>query len=246
MLKMSKKVFNTDGSWTAPAGVTNIIALGMGGGAGGQAGANGSAGAGSYSGHGGVGQHLQPTCLTVVPNTTYTVTIGAGGTGGTGSDLAFGTAGGNTSFGALMTWVGAPTTSSSVLGYVMSSGVWPVCGSFSSGLVVCGNAAGGVGVYHNSTAGSIGSPNYTGNVAATGTATPSATTGANGGSGMSGEGIGGTGGTGVNNGNGGNGGDAAANSGGGGGGGAGGGATSKTRGSGGNGGSGQLIIMWIE
>lgn len=45
----------------------------------------------------------------VVPNTSYTITIGAAGTGGTGdgSTTVRGTGGGDTTFGAIATWKGA-------------------------------------------------------------------------------------------------------------------------------------------
>ena len=104
MAKMTKITFNSSGSWTCPAGVTQVIVLAMGGGSGGVAGI--APGISNTGGMGGMGGGLQPAVLTVVPNTTYTITIGAGGNGGVVQPASFpdpGGTGGDTSFGALMT-----------------------------------------------------------------------------------------------------------------------------------------------
>ena len=66
--------FTASGYWTAPAGVTQVDYLVVAGGAGG--GGNGA------SGGGGAGGFRTGTALTVVPGTTYAVTVGAGGAGG--------------------------------------------------------------------------------------------------------------------------------------------------------------------
>ena len=71
--------FTTPGtySWTAPAGVTSISVVAVGGGAGG--GSGGYSGSGiSGGGGGGLGWKNN---ITVVPGQTYTVVVGAGGTG---------------------------------------------------------------------------------------------------------------------------------------------------------------------
>jgi hypothetical protein len=239
--------FNSSGTWICPAGVTRVIVLGMGGGAGGSAGVRGQAGAGSNGGAGGTANALQPVVLTVVPNTSYSITIGAGGTGGayayptTGKGLS----GGDTSFGALMTWKGAPTgvlvngpSQSFIAGYDAYN---------SSTGIQASNPQPGVGSSNGAALAYFGRgfPGRIGESALNGSIT-SSLGGGNGGSGMSGETVGGIGGQGVVNGVGGPGGDALANSGAGGGGGAGGGATTQAGGDGGDGGSGQMIIMWAE
>jgi len=82
--------FTSSGTFTAPAGVTEVLVFGIGGGGGGGGRAtNQGGGAGGSSGQ------FYWTMIPVTPSNNYTVTIGAGGTGGTG---ASGSAGGNTSF----------------------------------------------------------------------------------------------------------------------------------------------------
>jgi hypothetical protein len=88
-------VFGSNGSWTAPAGVTTAHLSGCAGGGGGGNGPGGDNGGGG--GGGGDGSE-EEVAVTVVPGTTYTVTIGAGGSPEN--------AGGATSFGSLLTWSG--------------------------------------------------------------------------------------------------------------------------------------------
>ena len=96
MARIVKKEFTSSGTWTCPAGVTKIITIGCGGGAG-----------GSYDGTytGGGGSEAVLYILDVVPNTSYTVTIGAGGAGGTVSVIPG--LGGASSIGTIVTWEGA-------------------------------------------------------------------------------------------------------------------------------------------
>lgn len=85
--------YTASGTWTAPAGITSVEveAWGGGGGGGGGEGDNSDGGGG-----GGGGAYSRTTAITVVPGTTYTVTVGAAGTagatngtGGTGGDSWF-------------------------------------------------------------------------------------------------------------------------------------------------------------
>ncbi|MEO7483040.1 MAG: hypothetical protein ABIT81_04725 [Ferruginibacter sp.] len=75
--------FTTSGTWTCPAGVTSIsVECWGGGGAGGGSTTNTTAGGG-----GGGGAYNKNLTVAVVPNTVYTITVGAGGIGGTGAGV---------------------------------------------------------------------------------------------------------------------------------------------------------------
>lgn len=83
--------FNSSGTWTCPAGVYSAKFLVVG--AGGAGGGVGNGGATQYvSGGGGGGGAVKLVDLAVTPGTSYTITIGAKGTGAAAS------AGGNGSF----------------------------------------------------------------------------------------------------------------------------------------------------
>ena len=73
--------FTANGTFTVPAGVTTVTveAWGAGGGGGGTTGGFVSA---NSAGGGGGGAYAKTTNLTVVPLTTYTVTVGTPGSGG--------------------------------------------------------------------------------------------------------------------------------------------------------------------
>jgi hypothetical protein len=89
------------GTWTVPANVSTIEVCLFGGGGGGHRGAGGvPAYNGQSGGLGGAGSAI----LTVVPNTSYSYTIG---NGGTGSNEGVGTAGGNTTILGLTSTGGA-------------------------------------------------------------------------------------------------------------------------------------------
>ena len=100
-IKHRVDVFKTAGSstWTCPSGVTKVFitAIGAGGGGG------GSGDNKNYAGTGGGAGHIKiKEPITVVPETEYTVVVGAGGSagsdGGAGSDGADGSVGASTSF----------------------------------------------------------------------------------------------------------------------------------------------------
>ena len=91
--------FTTIGSttWTAPAGVNYIEVLVVGGGGSG----SGSRGASNGSPGGGGGGVIYSSAYPVIPSTTYTVVVGAGGTGGLGTAVD-GTNGANSQFDLLI------------------------------------------------------------------------------------------------------------------------------------------------
>lgn len=92
--KITKKLFTSSGTWTCPAGVTNVWLTGCGGGGAGAGGQGGGTNTSVYAAGGGGGSAAPVTVMhphSVTPGTTYTITIGTGGTGGSG-----GTAGGAT------------------------------------------------------------------------------------------------------------------------------------------------------
>ena len=88
--------FTTVGTtaWTAPSDVTQVEVLVVAGG--------GGTGHSEYhNGGGGGGGLIYNNSYPVVPGQTYTVTVGAGGTGGTSNSSGNQTAGGNSIFGSL-------------------------------------------------------------------------------------------------------------------------------------------------
>ncbi|AWI27107.1 choice-of-anchor D domain-containing protein [Flavobacterium pallidum] len=116
------QTFSSTGTFTVPAGVTSIrVEAWGGGGAGG-----GATGAPSAGGGGAGGAYVRNNAITVIPGTTYTVTVGNGGVGSTanggaggsswfgttGTILAVGGTGGNASATNNVTAAGAtaPTT----------------------------------------------------------------------------------------------------------------------------------------
>lgn len=78
-LYINEATFTASGTWTAPTGVTSAQVILVGGGGGGGGGTQDGAGGG------GAGGQVIVKNLTVVPGTTYNVTIGAGGQGGQGA-----------------------------------------------------------------------------------------------------------------------------------------------------------------
>jgi hypothetical protein len=78
------QTYTTSGSFTVPAGVTSLTVEAWGGGGGG----GGATGNPSAGGGGAGGGYVKNTSLTVIPGTTYTVTVGTGGIGSTGTGSA--------------------------------------------------------------------------------------------------------------------------------------------------------------
>lgn len=106
-----KKLFTASGSWVAPAGVTVVRVTGCGGGGGGGGGEDGTDGftRTKCSGGAGGGAITSSITVSVTPGSTYTVTIGAGGSGGAraATTASNGNDGGDTTFGSLATFIGA-------------------------------------------------------------------------------------------------------------------------------------------
>lgn len=100
---LNTKAFTTSGgtSWTVPAGVTTIFFTGCAAGGGG---AGRDSAATKTGGAGGGGDCIFRKDIAVTPGTAYTVTVGAGGTGGV-IDTNGGT-GGASSFGGLFSLTG--------------------------------------------------------------------------------------------------------------------------------------------
>lgn len=94
---LRKDTFLSNGTWLCPPDTYLVILIGCGGGGG---------GASNYFGAGG-GSFLATICVDVVPGTTYTITIGAGGIGGASVGINKGGDGYNTTFGSLATFIGA-------------------------------------------------------------------------------------------------------------------------------------------
>lgn len=214
MAKLCSAYYSSNGTWVCPAGVTQVWLLGQAGGAGGDGGRNGT----FNKNYGGIGTTPYIIQVTVVPNTSYSVTIGNGGTGGAPRTTTTpnGGVGGTTSFGALASWVGASFSYPSVLtGLTVRPISENAAASISSGFAVkTGNSGTASGSYE---AGISGAPGYTGSVPGTGGNANSAGTGTNG---TNATGIGAGGGAG--------------------------GSGSTAGGSGGNGAPGQLWVIWVE
>jgi hypothetical protein len=99
-IQLREQLFLSSGTWVAPANVTQVQLVVVGAGGGGGGGNTGIPGDGAAGGIAGVAVGS----ATVVPGTSYTVTVGTGGTGGTLNNN--GTGGGTSSFGALMSATG--------------------------------------------------------------------------------------------------------------------------------------------
>lgn len=128
-------VYTASSGWTAPAGVTKVKLRMVGGG-----GSGASSASGSNPGGGGGGGAYVETVVTVTPGTTYTVTVGAGGSNnsaGTASSFAGQTAGGGSAGGA---------GTSSAPGAGGAGGSGSITGA---GIVVPGGA-GSFGIYYSS------------------------------------------------------------------------------------------------
>jgi len=138
------------GNWTCPAGVTVGWLSGCaGGGGGGASGSNNTANAAaSGGGGGGAGQPVIRQSVTLVPGTVYAYVVGAAGLGGAApaqgsasTSANNGTAGGNTTFGTLLTLTGGAGGTAGAAGAASGTAVpgggggtgYPVGGTASDG-----------------------------------------------------------------------------------------------------------------
>lgn len=145
-------LFTGNGSWKVPKGVTRVSVVAIGAGAGGQRGA------------GGQGGHLSYTnCISVVPCTVYTITVGRGGNGGAyyysysppvGQVNSNACPGGSTS-GVGVSASGGSAGSGGGPGGNGAGGYGGTGGPGTSG-ILAGGGGGGIGPYGGWTAGSSG------------------------------------------------------------------------------------------
>lgn len=183
------QVFTSNGTFTAPTGITKVYLSMVGGGGGGRT----SAGGGAGGGGGGAGAFLINYPFTVIPANNYSVTVGAGGTTGN--------AGSTTSFDSISV-SGGGSGVASVTGGTGPGGfdgtVSSSAPNFKGGNGSNGDGGGGGGYGGASFAGSGGAGAAAGGgcAGAAGTAAAS-NTGAGGGGGECNLGVGGAGGSGI-------------------------------------------------
>lgn len=139
----SPETFNTSGTWVCPMGVTSVDVECWGAGGGGGAADVASGTSFKGGGGGGGGSYVKKVSVAVVPGTTYTITVGVGGAGGTNATnggRVSGTPGGKSEF------------SGGVVTPITASGGTPGTGGNSQRATGVGGVLGGVYQY-NLTAG---------------------------------------------------------------------------------------------
>jgi hypothetical protein len=100
-------VFASSGTWTCPTGVTRVFVYVSAGGTGAV-----RPGDGSYGDNGGREGAASWGYYTVVPGTSYTVTVGAGGSGNNSGSWVVSSSSGGSSFGSFLTIGGSSITQS--------------------------------------------------------------------------------------------------------------------------------------
>jgi MSHA biogenesis protein MshQ len=154
------------GTWTAPAGVTSVDVEVWGGGGGG-GGGDGTRSDGG--GGGGGGAYSKTTAITVVPGTTYTVTVGAAGTAG--PSAGNGGAGGDSWF-INATTILAKGGAGGAAPLAGAGGVAGAGGSAAAGIGIISFSGGDGGTGRNSNTGRGGPGGSSAGTAANGTSGP--------------------------------------------------------------------------
>lgn len=101
--------FTSNGTWRCPPGITEVLLIGCGGGGGGGSGKTGTTGSTPQnSGAGGGGAYQGALYVSVVPGTSYIITIGAGGAAlPANNGISWSNHGSDTTFDVLATFFGA-------------------------------------------------------------------------------------------------------------------------------------------
>jgi len=159
--------FNGSGSWTAPAGVTSVMVEAWGGG-----GAGGGATSNPGKGGGGAGGQYASQVLTVTPGNSYTVVVGAGGSGTTAS----GTVGGDSSFATNAVIAKGGAGGAAATATNGTAGLGSISGGFGTTVFAGGDGSAGLGSAGTGGAGGGGAGSSgaggaaSGNIAGAGTA----------------------------------------------------------------------------
>lgn len=229
----------TSGTFEVPTGITKLWVYACGGGGGGAGGAklsqNGSSPFVWTGGPGGAGANPTWHLVTVVAGTTYTVTIGAGGSGGaSNTGFTSGADGGDTSFGTLAYFRGGEGGKWSVQAAASEFFPLPLAGRGAGSSTCSPGGYGGFFGLSSAQVATAGMPGIlgAGGAAGSGTATSTTAPGGGGGGSIGAGGAGGGLGTGGSNG-------------GRGAGGGGGGASSPTNAQGGDGGAGYAMVIYF-
>jgi hypothetical protein len=179
--------FAASSSWTCPAGVTSVTAeCWGGGGAGGAAFRNTVSGTNTTGGGGAGGAYAKKVISGLIPNNTYTVTVGAGGVSVAGAADGTSVPGGDSWFNSASTVLakgGAGGVARKGAGLVGSGGVGSTAGSIGDVLFAGGSGSSGTGATSGGGGGGSAGSAITGITAAGFTGAAAVTNGGPGGNG---------------------------------------------------------------